>query len=372
MTTPASTPAELVDAARKILDGLWKQVGRRSGASGLRDIIQGKLATDIRAAVNSKSKSYRYVLPTQLAAKAASPDLDCRCLQMARGGRGAFDARTIAHGVVVPFDQTNNNVLGGSPEPYVNNPLRVSEVSAKFREPQKNKTDWDALCRVLAQVEERNANAFTRQVLEQTLIEIHRRLADSHVVYPTPKRISLDGVLQIINEFLAASSGGDRLLALASALFAVVGKRFHLYAEVRRGNITAADASTGLLADLECVGENGDPLLVVEVKDRDLTITHLRTKMADIREKQVSEIFFIAQQGVAPEDHDMVAQQVAKEFVSGQNVYITDLPTLCRTALALLGELGRRDFVREVGAQLDRYRSDIIHRRAWAQLLASV
>jgi hypothetical protein len=63
---------------------------------------------------------------------------------------------------------------------------------------------------------------------------------------------------------------------------------------------------------------------------------------------------------------------VTKEFVSGQNVYITDLTTLCRTALALLGEQGRREFVQEVGVQLDRYRSDITHRRCWAQLLASV
>jgi len=371
MTSPAHTPAHLVAEAQEILTGLWTQIGRRAQAGNVVDVVEDRLAVDIRVGVNSKTKSYRYVLPTQLAAKIADPALDCRCLQAARGGRGAFDARTVAHEVVVPFDQTNNNVLGGSPEPYVNNPLRVPEISPKYRKPQKNKADWDALCRVLASVEKRHDKRFARQVLEQTLTEVYRRLADSHVVYPAPKRISLDAALHIINEFLGDSSGGDRLLALASALFVVLGKRFSLYADVRRGNITAADAATGLLADLECISHSGETLVVVEVKDRDLTITHLRSKMADIRERQVSEIFFIAEQGVAPSDSNGVQEQVTKEFVSGQNVYITDLATLCRTALALLGEQGRRDFVREVGVQLDRYRSDITHRRCWALLLAS-
>lgn len=97
----------------------------------------GALIESIHRAINSATKSYHYVLPTQLIAKLADPSLDCRCLQVARGGQGAFDARTIAHKVVVPFDQSNNNVLGGSPEPYVNNPLRVPEVSAQYRKLRK-------------------------------------------------------------------------------------------------------------------------------------------------------------------------------------------------------------------------------------------
>ena len=72
--------------------------------------------------LKSKTKSCHYVLPTQLLCKSVNPSLACHPLQAAYSTRGAFDARTIAHGVIVPFDRKNHNVLGGSPEPYVNNP----------------------------------------------------------------------------------------------------------------------------------------------------------------------------------------------------------------------------------------------------------
>ena len=372
MATPERPAADLVAQSSRALAEAWRLIGESAKEGPLRDGLEAGLLDDIRAAVNSQTKSYRYVLPTQLCAKVASPELDCRCLQAARGGTGAFDARTVAHEVVVPFDQANHDVLGGSPEPYVNNPLRVPEVTKKYRKQQKNKKDWDSLCRVLAEVQERDDPQVASLALRQTLTEIYRRLAGAHVVYPAPKRISLEETLRIMREFLEQSSGGDRLLALASALFSVVGSRFNLFREVRRSNITAADASTGLVADLECLNQAGEVVVVVEVKDRVLTITQLRTKMADIREKQVSEIFFVAHQGVADADKEEIGQQVVHEFVSGHNVYITDLFALGRTALSLLGEHGRRDFVQEVGRQLDAYRSDITHRRSWAQLLASV
>lgn len=140
-------PQGLVAKASTILARTWSGIQKAAGKGRLRDWVESKkLLECVRCAVNSSTKSYRYVLPTQIVAKLARGSLDCRCLQAVRGGMGAFDARTIAHKVVVPFDQANHSVLGGSPEPYVNNPLRVPEVSAKYRKAQKNKTDWDNLC----------------------------------------------------------------------------------------------------------------------------------------------------------------------------------------------------------------------------------
>jgi len=125
--------------------------------------------------------------------------------------------------------------------------------------------------------------------------------------------------------------------------------------------VTAADSATGMLADLECVSQKGEIVLAVEVKDGRLTI----------RDKKVSEIFFVAQQGIYPRDKASVADLLAREFVSGHNVYVMDLLRLSEVVLALLGEEGRREFLEAVGVQLDKYRSDIAHRRAWAELLAN-
>ena len=71
------------------------------------------------------------------------PSRDAHSLQAGYDVADSFDARTIAHDVIVPFDRANQRVLGGSPEPYVNNPLRVPAVTAEYRSAQKHKDEWD-------------------------------------------------------------------------------------------------------------------------------------------------------------------------------------------------------------------------------------
>ena len=363
----------LLDKARAILEETWKEVSALAEGSSLPDqVLDTDLIRDVRSSVNSATKTYRYVLPTQVLAKAAKGELDCRCLQASRGGKGAFDARTIAHKVVVPFDQANERVLGGSSEPYVNNPLRVPDVSSRHRPARKDPEGWDALCRVLDRVEQRGDSTFTRCILKQILIEVRKRLESVRITYPAPGRISLDHALGLVGGFLSQRSGGDRLLAMAAALFVLIGQRFRLYSTVRRAKITAADASTEMLADLECVASTGEIALVVEAKDRDLTITQIKGKLAQVRERKVSEMLFIAQNGVPQEDKDAVDGLVAKEFAGGQNVYITDLVSLAKVVLTLVGERGRREFLVEVGTQLDQYGSAVAHRQAWAELLSAV
>lgn len=259
-------------------------------------------------------------------------------------------------------------MLGGSEDPYVSKPLRFPEISRKYRQAQKNRQSWDSLRMVLDSVE-KNDIEYTHLIFRQILIEIYRRLSNVRVQYPVPRRVSLSKAMDVIQQFLSEHSGGDRLLALSSALFTVIGSRFSLYTQVRRGKITAADQASGMLADLECVTKDGRIVFAVEVKDRQVTISQLRAKVRSIREKQVSEIFFVATQGTIPSEHSAIKSLIEHEFASGQNVYVTDLESLSRIALSLVGEHGRRDFLIETSAQLEKYRSDITHRREWASIL---
>lgn len=358
--------------AAEILENTWSDICKLAEQGNLRDWIEDPAhLANIRNVVNSKIKSYHYVLPTQIVAKLADASLDCRCIQAVRGGPGAFDARSVAHEVIVPFDQHNERVLGGSPEPYVNNPLRCEEFSKRRRSQQKNKQDWDNICDLLNVIENKNDPSFTKLVFKQILTEIYRKLEGVKVVYAVPKRISSENNIKLITDFLSQQSGGDRLLALTSSLFVIIGKCFGLYANVRRASITTADGAAGMVADLECVSENENIVIVVEVKDRVLNISQIRSKIPDIREKNVSEIFFIAQRGTLTEDEGEIKKLIEHEYSSGHNLYILNLIELSKVALALSGEKGRREFLLEVGNQLDQY-SDIIHRRAWAKLLRDI
>src|SRR5438552_3214789 len=112
----------LVRQGQVLLAQLWTETTALAEKGSLSDFIDdAELVACIRRCINARRKTYRYVLPTQLLAKLADPTIDCRCLQASRGDAGAFDARTVAHGVIVPFDRDNDKVLGGSAEPYVSN-----------------------------------------------------------------------------------------------------------------------------------------------------------------------------------------------------------------------------------------------------------
>lgn len=110
-------------AARETLNALWATA---QGESVAPKNVPQEILQAISASTNSNTLTYRYVLPTQLLAKFIDPSLDCRALQARSPRPGAFDARSVCHKVIVPFDRENNRVLGGSAEPYLNNPVAQS------------------------------------------------------------------------------------------------------------------------------------------------------------------------------------------------------------------------------------------------------
>ncbi len=322
----------------------------------------------IHDCLTSKSKSYHYVLPTHLLAKCVNPSLDAHSIQVSYGGSGAFDARSLAHGVIVPFDQANFCVLGGAPEPYANNPLRIPAVTPAYASAQKQQNDWAKLIAVLDAVENAADPAFTAEVFDGVLLEIYRLLADVKVTYPTPNRISLDGTHDLVQQYLAEKSGGDRMEVLTTALFHTIGVRFKLFDEVRREKVNTADRPSGMSADIECRAD-GKTVLLVEVKDRSLTLVQLGAKLDRVRAAHISEILFIAQSGKESKETELIDARIAQEFTSGQNIYVTNFADFALGIFILLGEDGRVEFLRQVGLELDRGGSAIQHRRRWADLL---
>ncbi len=255
-----------IERCRDFLQARWKVIvaAMESGESVdplLSDYAD--LRDSIVSCLTSPIKSYHYVLPTQVLCKCVDASLDSHSLQASYDEPGAFDARAVAHKVIVPFDQENHRVLGGSAEPYVNNPLRCRAVTNEFRNQQKNKMDWDKLVAVLDAVEQRNAPDFTEKVFDQILVEIYRLLANVKVLYPTPNRISLARTSGVIKEFTAIRSGGDRIEAVCTALFRVIASEFGLFDEIRRQKVNVADTVSGMGADIEC-RLRGEVILLVE------------------------------------------------------------------------------------------------------------
>jgi len=364
---------DFIAACRAHLESTWQRVILR--ARDVDSVPSLSLPPDliqlIQDCLTCNVKSYHYVLPTQLLAKTVNPSLDAHCLQAAYDRPGAFDARTVAHKVIVPFDQDNYRVLGGAPEPYVNNPLRVPAVTREYRAQQKAKAEWDKLVAVLNAVQDAGDATFAQSVLEQTLLDIYGLLSGVVVTYPTPNRISLKQTQQLVRDYLGAVSGGERMEAICTALFRTVGEFFGTFDDVRREKVNASDASSRMLGDIEC-WSSGRVILLVEVKDRSLSLTQMDAKLDVARAQHISELLFIAKSGKHKVDAERIELRIQSEFSSGQNIYVENFDDLSLGIFILLSEIGRVQFLDAVGKELDRVNAEIMHRRAWAEILRLV
>ncbi|MDE0471779.1 MAG: restriction endonuclease, SacI family [Ekhidna sp.] len=362
----------LVQRSQDSLNYQWQYLSDNSEAISVKSFgLSKEDVNEIQQILNSSTKSYHYVLPTQLLVKLIDSKLDCRSLQMAFNSDGAFDARTIAHKVIVPFDKANYNVLGGSNEPYVNNPLRYPAIIAEYRNQQKNQKDWDLLVKILGRIQAMDSSEFTINYFRSVLYQIYLKLADVQVTYPTPSRISMANTVKLISDFSNEKSGGDILETLTSALFQAIGTEFNLFDEVKRSKVNASDASTGLSSDIEC-WSNNTIVLTVEVKDKTLNLTQFKNTIESARTNKITEILFIAEKGIIEKEKTELKDRVNKEFNSGQNVYIENFYSFATGILVLLGEAGRVKYLNNIGPELDRVNSNILLRKKWAELLSKI
>ena len=97
------------------------------------DFIIEKLSKDCQDAIESiilgDHLTFRYVLLTALLAKNVDSKIHMRSLQAKAKFKHPYDARSLCHKVIVPFEKaTLEGRLGDSNEPFLNKPARFPLV----------------------------------------------------------------------------------------------------------------------------------------------------------------------------------------------------------------------------------------------------
>ena len=347
------------DDARKILIELWDIVSQEA---------ESVVDPDIDSLIKSQFVSIRFCLPTQLLGKLTDSRLNCQCLQKGNGDdESQWDPRGFSSKVIVPWVAENQFVLGTSSDPYVSKPLRKQYLEASPGN-VKGEKEWILLYQVLKDVEDKNDPEFTKLRFLQALRSIKRLYSELSFQYYNPERISLEQTQSLVKDFLSESSGGDRGLAVAAALFETFGKYFKLYSDIKRNVINASDQATGLVGDIECIDENGNLRLAIEVKERNLTLTDVRTAITKARGVSLTEVLLNAP-GIVGNENEQINDLISRTWASGTNIYHLTIDDLITVGLFLTGEDGRIDFVKNVGNQLDKYNTQPINRKRWKELL---
>jgi len=90
------------------------------------------ISRNIKTVLYGTHKTYKYILVNGLLAKATNHKINPIALQSGANIKGAYDARSLCHNVLVPFERDFlQNVLGGSNEPFLNKPARFTQLSTE-------------------------------------------------------------------------------------------------------------------------------------------------------------------------------------------------------------------------------------------------
>ena len=316
--------------------------------------------------------SIRYALLTQLLGKAVDPSRDVLSIQRGDAATaqqsGRWDARSFCSANVVPWVSESGQVLGTSPDPYVNNPLRRARLDSGH-EPMRDQGLWNSLVAVLNEVQTRNNPRFTASKLRSCLVSLATVYRQLVTEFDVPQRISLDATSQLVASFLAEHSGGERPQIVTAALMRTIGESFGIFDRVVRLGINEADAASDSPGDVICYKE-GIRVLAVEVKDRTIEIHDVESAIGKARRSSVTEILF-ATVGPPGEDNT-IAERMEREFALGINIYRMNIDALLRTSLSIAGEPSRVQFVTLVGTELNDRVTQPVHKLVWQSLLQNL
>jgi hypothetical protein len=331
-------------------------------------IDDSDLINKIRSIIRGETVSYRYALLTQLLAKVVDPNVNALALQKGAGIQGAFDARSFCKETVVKFERNYlENILGGSPDPYVSKPLRHKMISLDVIKEIRDKEGWKALYEILKKVEDKRDVEFARNVLKQALLEVRKLQAEvwASMQISISRSPTLTELVDAINKFLAKPSEGARVQAVVYALLRVINNRIKAFKDIKVAKSTVADKFAGKVTDIECISESGKVEIGVSVTEL-LDDNKLEEELNKCIRKGVGKLILIAHKIDLSQD----ARAKLVNFMRSNkiDVAIEDLACFVSIFTTLLNSEMRSDLIKEIAETLKEL-GYLSHLRDWIDIL---
>ena len=236
--------------------------------------------------LEGKHLTFRYIVITNLLAKATDPKIHSRALQAGSKLKGAFDSRSICHKVLVPFERDKlNNILGGSNEPYLNKPARYVEVSKKNSVRHGNdKKLLGLLYEILEEVNLKKNLAFKYLVKALAVLQRINLKKDAQIKAISP--LANKDVLLRIKKFLDNSCEGQSAALVADILFELLFQKINPQALVSSHPVNQSGKSSHEVLDIDITLEN-KVFCSFEVKDKKVLITDMKHMFKKAMDKNV-------------------------------------------------------------------------------------
>lgn len=300
--------------------------------------------TEIRTIIQGTHLTFRYILVTALLGKATNPDINALALQAGANIEGAYDARTLCHQVIVPIERKLlNSALGGSNEPFANNPARLPTIS--LSNPVRRGKDQklqSMLYKVLSEIGTSDqafvclCNAVRYAIEKQTArsgsLPQLSESADSHLK-----------TIEFIDAFVTRSIEGQVAAIVTGSVLSIYFDQFEGF-EVIVHPVNQSGSSSREVADID-IKKNGKIFVVVEVKDKPFSEQDVDHAAFKVSQYSLTSITFVI--GVNGTCIGSSLDQVSKTVLLRRNVNVifVDLLSFMKSVIALCPELSFATFL---------------------------
>lgn len=243
---------------------------------------------------------------TALLAKSTNKDVDILSLQAKDNSVGAYDARSLCHKVIVPFERsTYPNSLGGSNEPFLNKPARFQRLSKTNAVRSGNDSETlESLIKILSKIQSKKQALKYLSSALYSLQDIYSGIEEKYFIpdLEIEDEANPQSILDYVNTLMKNSFVGEMCPLVVAAIE-------HLYYKggktVVPHKVNESGASSKEVGDID-VFDNAEQLVSsIEVKDKDFTkedVEHAITKFA---QAQIEKSLFIFGKHVKFEQHDV-------------------------------------------------------------------
>lgn len=256
--------------------------------------VDDEIASKITTILRGTHKTYRYILVNALLAKATNQNVDALSLQKGDGRGGKFDARTLCHKVIVPFEKLKlPGCLGDSNEPFLNKPARfVSLSSNNAVRAGKDKETLELLIVVLSQIHtSHDAYSYLKSAMV-VLISNHENylkkfaIGDALIDVSEFSQLVLDYIYQITNHTM---DGEVCPLVVAELEQLYLGESF----KVIPHKVNESGTSSNEVGDIDIFDSEGTLVNAIEVKDKAFSAQDVIHAITKFRHANLSSSLFI-------------------------------------------------------------------------------
>lgn len=269
------------EEAAKSLAKAWKE------ASNRKSMLDLKVKELIKSVFDGPSIGFRYLVVTGILARYTNSDANARALQKGSDLTGAYDARSLCHKVIVPFEHERGDMWGFSNEPFLSKALRHKEHD------KNNPQLRDKLGAGKTQGILDWANEAEKEDLFEALVFIVE--IGIHKLRNTPKveigaGRNLEVVRNFTQQFLSGpADGGSRLIAIVGAFV----KEFNTEATVNIYNPNASDQFSKTAGDIEII-LNKKLISAYECKDKPFNDNDVEDGIRKAETAMVREYVFVS------------------------------------------------------------------------------